>query len=72
MERRDCRLRQRVKAQKPENWFATIKRIWSYLRVKKGILFLVLLMVVASSAFGLLGPYFVGVSIDQYIVTKDQ
>ena len=72
MERGDCRLRQRVKAQKPENWFATIKRIWSYLRVKKGILFLVLLMVVASSAFGLLGPYFVGVSIDQYIVTKDQ
>ena len=72
MERGDCRLRQRVKAQKPENWFATIKRIWSYLRVKKGILFLILLMVVASSAFGLLGPYFVGVSIDQYIVTKDQ
>ena len=29
-------------------------------------------MVLASSAFGLLGPYFVGVSIDRYIVTKDQ
>ena len=72
MERGDCRLRQRVKAQKPENWFATIKRIWSYLRVKKGILILVLLMVVASSAFGLLGPYFVGMSIDRYIVTKNQ
>ncbi len=64
-------MKQRVKIQKPENWFATIKRIWSYLRVKKGILFLVLLMVVASSAFGLIGPYLVGVSIDQYIVTKD-
>ena len=61
----------RVKAQKPENWFTTIKRIWSYLRVKKGILFLVLMMVVVSSALGLLGPYLVGVSIDQYIVTKD-
>ena len=60
-----------MKAQKPENWLATIKRIWSYLRVKKGTLFLVFLMIVISSAFGLLGPYFLGVSIDQYIVTKD-
>lgn len=60
-----------MKAQKPENWFITIKRIWSYLRVKKGMLLLVLLMVVASSVFGLLGPYLVGVSIDQYIVTKE-
>lgn len=65
-------MRHRVKVQKPENWFITIKRIWGYLHSKKGMLILVLLMVVASSAFGLLGPYFVGVSIDQYIVTKDQ
>lgn len=64
-------LRQRVKAQKPKEWLATIKRIWNYLRVKKGILFLVLLMVVVTSALGLLGPYLVGVSIDQYIVTKE-
>ncbi|MFJ8267628.1 ABC transporter ATP-binding protein [Peribacillus asahii] len=56
---------------KPENWFPTVKRIWGYLRErKKGIVF-VLLMVMASSMLGLLGPYLVGVAIDDYIVTKD-
>lgn len=63
-------MRQRVKTQKPENWFATVKRIWRYVCVKKGILFLVFLMVIASSVFGLLGPYLIGMSIDQYIVAK--
>ncbi|MFJ8258669.1 ABC transporter ATP-binding protein [Peribacillus asahii] len=56
---------------KPENWFPTVKRIWGYLRErKKGIVF-VLLMVIASSMLGLLGPYLVGIAIDEYIVTKD-
>lgn len=56
---------------KPKNWVSTIKRIWSYLAVKKGLLSLVLLMVVASSGFGLLGPYMVGMGIDRYIVTGE-
>ncbi|WP_245979877.1 ABC transporter ATP-binding protein [Peribacillus asahii] len=57
---------------KPENWFPTVKRIWGYLREReKGIVF-VLLMVIVSSMLGLLGPYLVGVAIDEYIVTKDE
>ena len=56
---------------KPGNWVSTIKRIWGYLAVNKGLLSLVLLMVVASSGFGLLGPYLVGMGIDRYIVTGE-
>ncbi|RID88725.1 ABC transporter ATP-binding protein [Peribacillus asahii] len=71
-ERRDCDLRPKAKMKKPENWFPTVKRIWGYLREReKGIVF-VLLMVIVSSMLGLLGPYLVGVAIDEYIVTKDE
>jgi len=65
-------LRPKAKMKKPENWFPTVKRIWGYLREReKGIVF-VLLMVIVSSMLGLLGPYLVGVAIDEYIVTKDE
>ncbi|WP_203364288.1 ABC transporter ATP-binding protein [Bacillus sp. REN10] len=50
----------------------TLKRLSSYLAKRKGLLFLVVIMVVASSALGLLGPYFVGVAIDEFIVTGNQ
>ncbi|AZV41244.1 ABC transporter ATP-binding protein [Peribacillus asahii] len=64
-------MRPKAKVKKPENWFPTVKRIWGYLRErKKGIVF-VLLMVIVSSMLGLLGPYLVGVAIDEYIVTRD-
>jgi ATP-binding cassette, subfamily B, multidrug efflux pump len=53
---------------KPQNWTATIKRIWKYLGANKGLLILVLIMVVVSSALGLLGPFLVGMAIDDYIV----
>jgi len=64
-------LRPKAKMKKPENWFPTVKRIWSYLRERKRGIVFVLLMVIASSMLGLLGPYLVGVAIDEYIVTKD-
>lgn len=65
-------MRPKAKMKKPENWFPTVKRIWGYLREReKGIVF-VLLMVIVSSMLGLLGPYLVGVAIDEYIVTKDE
>ncbi|MCM3706969.1 MULTISPECIES: ABC transporter ATP-binding protein [Cytobacillus] len=59
------------KKPKSENMGATLKRLWSYLAYNKGLLFLVLVMVVISSAMGLLGPYLVGMAIDDYIVTKN-
>ncbi|WP_110926175.1 hypothetical protein [Bacillus massiliglaciei] len=48
---------------RPQNWLGTIKRIWGYLSVRKGLLFLVLLMVIVSSALGLLGPFLVGMPL---------
>lgn len=59
------------KKPKSENMGATLKRIWSYLAYNRGLLYLVLFMVVISSAMGLLGPYLVGMAIDDYIVTKN-
>lgn len=49
---------------------STIKRLSTYLVAEKWKLFLVILMVLASSALGLLGPYLVGMAIDDFIVAK--
>ncbi|MEK3799278.1 ABC transporter ATP-binding protein [Peribacillus sp. FSL H8-0477] len=51
--------------------FAAIKRIWLYLADNKTLLMVVLAMVVISSALGLLGPFLVGMTIDDYIVSKN-
>jgi ATP-binding cassette subfamily B multidrug efflux pump len=56
---------------KAKDWVGTLKKIWTYLSHNKSLLIMVLLMIVASSALGLLGPYLVGVAIDEYIVTQD-
>jgi ATP-binding cassette, subfamily B, multidrug efflux pump len=49
----------------------TLRRLWAYLSKMKGLLYLVILMVVVSSAASLLGPFLVGMAIDDFIVTKD-
>ncbi|MDQ0273621.1 ABC transporter ATP-binding protein [Cytobacillus purgationiresistens] len=59
------------KKSKPKNASAVLMRIWMYLAYSKRMLFLVLLMVVVSSALALLGPFLVGVAIDQYLVTRE-
>ncbi|MED1599860.1 ABC transporter ATP-binding protein [Alkalihalophilus marmarensis] len=59
------------KKERAEDWSGTLSRLWSYLAVYKGKLFLVVLMVVASSVLSLLGPFLVGVSIDRFIVTNE-
>lgn len=56
---------------KPKDWPRTLKRIWGYLSHNKGLLVLVLFLVVVSSGLGLLGPFLIGMAIDQYIVTHD-
>src|SRR5699024_591333 len=53
-----------------KNAAKTIKRLSSYLAKEKWKLLLVIFMVLVSSSLGLLGPYLVGMAIDDYIVTK--
>lgn len=50
--------------------WGTIKRVWDYLAKRKFLLTLVILMVLISSILSLLGPYLVGVSIDEFIDKK--
>lgn len=59
------------KGKKPKNMGKTLYRLWSYLAQKKGLLFLVLVMVAMSCALGLLGPYVLGISIDRFIVNRN-
>ncbi|WP_332630826.1 ABC transporter ATP-binding protein [Halalkalibacter flavus] len=56
---------------KPKNWKSTIKRIWNYLAVHKKYIVLVILMIVLSSALSLLGPFLVGMAIDDFLVSHD-
>jgi ATP-binding cassette, subfamily B, multidrug efflux pump len=54
-----------------KNWWGTILRLWRYLSSNKRYLLLVLVMVMLSSLFSLLGPFLVGMAIDDFIVTSD-
>ncbi|WLR54117.1 ABC transporter ATP-binding protein [Mesobacillus subterraneus] len=47
----------------------TVRRIWAYLAEQRRLLIFVLIMVVASSALGLLGPFLIGWGIDEYFAT---
>lgn len=57
-------------AQKQSGLSSTVKRIWSYLSAHRKLILLVLLMVVASSALGLLGPFLIGRGIDEYLASR--
>lgn len=59
------------KKPKAKDWPRTLKRIGSYLAQHKGLLIGVLVLVVASSFLSLLGPFLIGVAIDDYLVTDD-
>ncbi|MBT2290718.1 ABC transporter ATP-binding protein [Paenibacillus albidus] len=52
---------------KARDFAGTLKRIWSYLAKRKAKLYLVLLMVVFSSGLALLGPYLIGMAVDDYL-----
>ncbi|MGE7602748.1 ABC transporter ATP-binding protein [Peribacillus sp. NPDC097675] len=58
-------------AKRPSNSKGTVKRILPYLTANRSLLIVVLLMVLVSSVLGLLGPFLVGMAIDDYIVQKD-
>lgn len=55
---------------RPKNTWQTIQRITTYLLKDKWQLLLVIIMIIASASLGLLGPYLIGMAIDDYIVTK--
>ncbi|PET51114.1 multidrug ABC transporter ATP-binding protein, partial [Bacillus sp. AFS001701] len=63
--------KKKKEASRADNVSSTLKRIWSYLALMKGKLVVVLLMVLASSVLGLLGPVLVGYSIDHYILKNN-
>ncbi|WP_431090168.1 ABC transporter ATP-binding protein [Paenibacillus sp. 8b26] len=52
---------------KAKNWSGTLGRIWEYLARRKAKLMLVLFMVLLSSGLALLGPYLVGVAVDDFL-----
>ncbi|MFC3040556.1 ABC transporter ATP-binding protein [Virgibacillus xinjiangensis] len=59
------------KKSRAKNISGTLRRIWEYLAKEKSRLFLVIIAVAVSSALALLGPYLVGMAIDEYIVTQE-
>lgn len=56
------------KGERASNWQHTLGRIWKIVDEQRGLLILVLLMVIISSALALMGPFLVGRIIDNYIV----
>ena len=56
------------KGERANNWQHTLGRIWKIVDEQRGLLILVLLMVIISSALALIGPFLVGRIIDDYIV----
>ncbi|MCE5260308.1 MAG: ABC transporter ATP-binding protein/permease [Chloroflexi bacterium] len=56
-----------MEGQKSKNTKAVLLRLWGYLRRRSGLLIGIILLVIASSAIDLLGPYLMGRAIDEYI-----
>jgi len=56
------------KARDPRN---ALTRLWPYLGAFRLGLTVVLLLVIAYTALGLIGPYLIGLAIDRFIATKD-
>ncbi|WP_318581608.1 ABC transporter ATP-binding protein [Bacillus paranthracis] len=56
---------------KAKNTTGTVMRVWNYMGYQKVALTFVIFLVFATTLLGLLGPYLMGVIIDQYIIPKD-
>ncbi|MDQ8738436.1 ABC transporter ATP-binding protein [Paenibacillus sp. LHD-38] len=54
-----------------KNMSGTLKQMWNYLIEYKGKLAAVIIMVLLSSAFSLLGPYLAGTAIDHFLINRD-
>lgn len=49
----------------------TLKRVWRYMAMEKGLFILVMVMLVTSSLLSLIGPYLMGVAVDGVISNID-
>ncbi len=49
----------------------TVKRIWLYMEKERAALIASIIFVIISTMLGLLGPYLIGVIVDEYIIPKD-
>lgn len=49
----------------------TLIRIWNYMKREKIALILAIIFVLATTLLGLLGPFLIGVIVDDYIIPKD-
>ncbi|MBY0148093.1 ABC transporter ATP-binding protein [Neobacillus niacini] len=56
---------------KAKDWKGTIKRIWLYMEKQKAALIASIVFVMVSTLLSLLGPYMIGIIIDEYIIPKD-
>jgi ABC-type bacteriocin/lantibiotic exporter with double-glycine peptidase domain len=54
-----------------QDFVGTLRRISGYLAAHKWLLITVFLLIIVSSALALLGPFLVGVAIDEYIISQD-
>jgi ATP-binding cassette subfamily B multidrug efflux pump len=57
--------------ERAEDTRGTLLRIWGYLKRQRGTLVGTGVLVAVTSGFGLLGPYLMGVAIDEYILKGD-
>ena len=57
--------------EKPRNQKETLKRIWGYLRKNRLGVTLTIVFVIIGSLLNLLGPFLIGVAIDDYILKGD-
>ncbi|MFD0673789.1 ABC transporter ATP-binding protein [Cohnella sp. GCM10027633] len=55
------------KEQKAKDWRSTLGRIWQYLAYRRWQIGFVLLLVVVSTCLSLLGPYLIGMAVDDYL-----
>ncbi|MDQ0272763.1 ABC transporter ATP-binding protein [Cytobacillus purgationiresistens] len=56
---------------KPKDRKGTIKRIWAYMKKQKTAMVLAIVLVFISTVLSLIGPYLIGVIMDEYIIPKD-
>ncbi|MED0858064.1 ABC transporter ATP-binding protein [Bacillus pseudomycoides] len=63
--------RRNSKSGKPKDTKGTVMRIWNYMGYQKAALMFVTVLVFVTTLLGLLGPYYMGVIIDEYIIPRD-
>ncbi|MBD5796349.1 multidrug ABC transporter ATP-binding protein [Bacillus pseudomycoides] len=63
--------RSNSKSGKPKDTKGTVMRIWNYMGYQKAALMFVTVLVFVTTLLGLLGSYYMGVIIDEYIIPRD-